>query len=263
MAFDAYREDLAFVHDDSFGFIARGAATALLRKLREQGFGDGLVVELAVGSGISSELIVGAGYDVAGYDISESMIEIARRRIDSLPEPPARFPGERPRGTAKFAVESLYDVQIPPCIAVTAIGEAFNYLFDPRAGFDTMSVVLTRAFEALVPGGLLLFDIAMPGRAQPRLEQYFWEGTGWQVLSETVEAPGQKRLERRITTTRRISGEERTTKELHELALYDNEEVFELLREIGFVPHTLASYAEDFRFGAGHGGFLAAKPRTL
>ena len=260
---EAYLEDLAHVHDDSFGFIARGAAKVLVQKLREQGFGDGLVVELAVGSGISSELITAAGYDVAGFDISAPMIELAERRIAARPEPPARFPGERLPGKATFAVESLYDAEIPPCIAVTAIGEAFNYLFDPRAGFDAMSVVLGRAFEALAPGGLLVFDVAMPGRAQPRVEQYFWEGDGWQVISETVEAPAQRRLERRITTTRRLAGEERVTRELHELALYDNEEIFELLREIGFVPHTLASYAEDFRFSAGHGGFLAAKPRTI
>ncbi|MGB0888897.1 MAG: class I SAM-dependent methyltransferase, partial [Solirubrobacterales bacterium] len=68
---DAYLEDLAFVHDDSFGFIATGAAKTLAAKLTERGFSSGLVIELACGSGISSALLMSAGYDVLGYDISE------------------------------------------------------------------------------------------------------------------------------------------------------------------------------------------------
>lgn len=241
----AYTEDLAFVHDDSFGFIATGAAKALAAKLTERGINEGLVVELACGSGISSALLVSAGYDVLGFDISEPMIDIARRRA----APPARF-----------EVASLYDAQIPPCVAVTGIGEAFNYLFDPRAGFASMCAVFEAAWEAIIPGGVLMFDIAEPGRAMPRLEHHVWEGRGWRVVSETIEHTGERVLERRITTLRAVNGESRETVELHRLALYDHEEVYEALREIGFAPLTLASYAEDFRFGHGHGAFMAVKP---
>lgn len=242
---DAYREDLAHVHDDSFGFIATGAAKTLVTRLIEQELRSGLVVELAVGSGISSEILVASGFDVLGYDISPEMIELARGRA----------------GAARFEVCSLYDAEIPSCVAVTGIGEAFNYRFDERAGLEAVKQVFARAFAALVPGGVLMFDVAQPGRALPRLEHHFWEGRGWHVTSETIEDPERRLLHRKITTTRDTPDGERVTVENHELALYDHEELYEALREAGFVAHTLATYAEDFRFGEGHGAFAAYKPR--
>lgn len=260
---DAYLEDLAYIHDDSFGFIATGAAKTLAAKLTERGLNSGLIVELACGSGISCELLMRAGYDVLGYDISAPMVEMAKRRAASVePRPPAYG---QPRASIRdaqceFRVASLYDAEIPKCIAVTGVGEAFNYLFDPRAGFTSMRAVFARAFEAIVPGGVLMFDIAEPGRALPRLEHHVWEGPGWRVVSETIENPPERILERKIVTTRLVGGEERETTELHRLSLYDHEEVYEALRSVGFAPLTLASYAEDFRFGNGHGAFMAVKP---
>lgn len=234
-----YRAALAQIHDDGFGFIATGAAKLLLAGLKLQGFKDGLVVELACGGGISSRMIVDGGYDVLGFDMSADMIAIARERV--------------PEG--RFETLSLYDAELPECVAVTGIGEAFNYRFDERAGFDAMRAVFERAHDALVPGGIFIFDIAQPGRAMPRLEHTTWEGKGWQVTSETIEAPGTNALERRITSTR---GDEIDV-EIHRLALYDHEAVFTALRETGFDPATLASYAEDYRFGVGHGAFYAVK----
>jgi SAM-dependent methyltransferase len=240
----AYLEDLAFVHDDSFGFIAEGAAHTLLERLSFQGIHEGLVVELAVGSGISSEILVANGYDVHGFDISADMIELARERAPS----------------GEFELASLYDAEIPPCIAVTGIGEAFNYKFDPRAGFESMNAVFARVFDALDPGGVFLFDFAQPGRAAPRMEHHFWEGEGWHVTSETIESPADRVLQRQITTTRTINGEDRVSKELHTLALYDHEQVFAALKSAGFIPQTLATYSGLYRFGVGHGAFVAFKP---
>jgi SAM-dependent methyltransferase len=199
-------------------------------------------VELACGSGISTAMVQQAGFDVLGFDISPDMIELARERA--------------PR--ASFEVVSLYDAEIPPCIAVTGIGEAFNYKFDERAGFDAMVGVFERAHAALAPGGIFMFDVAQPGRGLPRLEHHVWEGPGWRVTSETIESPAERILERRITTQRGLKLD-RVEVEVHRLALYDHDEVFTALRAAGFDPATLASYAEDYRFGPGHGGFYAAK----
>jgi hypothetical protein len=118
-----------------------------------------------------------------------------------------------------------------------------------------MRAVFGRVHEALVPGGVFMFDVAQPGRAMPRLEHTTWAGEGWEVTSETIEAPGTNTLERRITSKR---GEE-VDIEIHRLALYDHEAVFTALRETGFDPATLASYADDYRFGVGHGAFYAVK----
>ncbi len=197
---DAYLEDLAFVHDDSFGFIASGAAKTLAAKLTERGLSSGLVIELACGSGISSALLMSAGYDVLGYDISAPMIEIARERAAAVPPPAPPYgvpPAAAQAPSAEFRVASLYDAEFTPCVAITGVGEAFNYLFDPRAGFESMCEVFSRAFEAIAPGGVLMFDIAEPGRAMPRLEHHVWQGEGWHVVSETIEFPAERILERR------------------------------------------------------------------
>jgi SAM-dependent methyltransferase len=239
----AYGEALARIHDDGFGFIATGAAKLVLAGLKLNGFTDGVVAELACGGGISSLAISEAGYSVRGYDISESMIELARRRV--------------PQG--EFEVCSLYDAALPErCVAVTAIGEAFNYRFDPRAGFDSVRAVFDQVHGALVEGGIFVFDVAQPNRAMPRMEHTFWEGAGWQVTSEVVEDPDSATLERRITS-RTGSALDRVDVELHRLWLYEHEAVFAALQEAGFDPATLASYGEDYRFSAGHGGFYAVK----
>lgn len=238
----AYRAALARIHDDGFGFIATDAAKLLVAGLRQNGFRSGRVVELACGGGISSRVIADAGFDVSGFDLSPQMIELARERV---PE-------------AEFAVESIYDVDIPPCVAVTAVGEAFNYRFDARAGFTAMCGVFESAHAAIEPGGILLFDVAQPGRALPRLEHTVYEGPGWQVAQETIEDPARGLLERRITarTGARLENEDT---EIHSLALFDHEAVFAALREAGFDPATLAAYGDHYHFSAGHGGFYSVR----
>lgn len=240
---DAYRAPLAQIHDDGYGFIARGAAKLLIAGLAQQGFTRGTVVELACGGGISSQMIAAAGYGVVGFDSSEAMLAVARER---LPQ-------------ARFEQRSLYDAEFPAgCVAVTAVGEAFNYRFDPRAGLEAMREVLTRAHAALKPGGLLIFDVAQRGAGLPRLEHTLREGPGWSVTSEVVEDRASGTLERRITS-RSGPGLSNVDVELHRLVLYDHEEVFALLVELGFDPASLASYADDLWFSAGHGGFYAVR----
>lgn len=243
MRVPAYADDLAHIHDAGFGMIARGAAATLLEALAAGGVGPvaGPIVELACGSGISSRILADAGYQVRGIDLSPAMIELARDRV--------------PEG--EFQVCSLYDAVIEPCVAVTAIGEAFNYLFDRRAGFDALLEVCERAHQALVPGGVLMFDVAQPGRAMPRAEHTVWAGDGWHVSSEVLEQPGKHRLTRRIVSHRDTPDGERRAEELHELALYDPERIFAALREVGFSVTTLATYAGKYHFSAGHGGFIA------
>ena len=61
---EAYREDLAYIHDAGFGRLARGAAGLLLDELHRCGFDRGLVIDLGCGSGILSEQLSAGGFDV-------------------------------------------------------------------------------------------------------------------------------------------------------------------------------------------------------
>ena len=77
---EAYRDDLAFIHDAGFGGFARAAAPVLVDRLHRTGITKGLVIDLGCGSGILSHAMSLAGYDILGIDISPSMIAMARQR---------------------------------------------------------------------------------------------------------------------------------------------------------------------------------------
>ena len=51
---DAYRDDLAYIHDAGFGGFARAAAPVLVETLRQAAIMNGLVIDLGCGSGILS-----------------------------------------------------------------------------------------------------------------------------------------------------------------------------------------------------------------
>jgi len=111
-----YREDLAYIHDVGHANFALRSAPGILKVLEENGIPEGLVVDLGCGSGLWARELLRAGYRVLGIDISEAMVEIAREKA--------------PR--AEFRVGSLFEAEIPPCDAVTAVSEVLNYLFDPE-----------------------------------------------------------------------------------------------------------------------------------
>ena len=237
-----YLPDLARVHDAGFTSFSLGAAPFLLRALREHGIGRGLVVDLGCGGGQWAEKLQDAGYDVLGVDRSRAMVALASRRV----------PGGR------FVRASYLDAKLPRCVAVTALGEVFNYAFDPRAGTRGLARILGSAHRALEPGGLLLFDVATPGRGAGSPVRHR-AGPGWEIVSETSEDARTAILTRRITTFRRVGKLYRRSVEVHRLRLYEPRAVLELLRRAGFRARRLAGYGAE-RFPKAYAGFLARKP---
>jgi SAM-dependent methyltransferase len=238
-----YGRDLAYVHDQAFGHLARAGAETLLRLLGRQGFESGLVVELGSGSGITAQLLCESGYDVQGVEVSPDLVEIARGRA---PE-------------ARFVNASLLDAELPQCVAVAAIGECFNYAFDERAGDEALGVLFARVYEALEPGGLFLFDIAEPGRERSGPRRDWSEGPDWTLCLEAAEDHGARTLERRITVFRQVDGGYRRSDELHHLRLYEVQAVLDALEVAGFEARRLGAYGSAVHFGRGHSGFLATK----
>ena len=240
---NAYQHDLAYIHDTGFGDFAKTSAPWLLELLRANGIDQGRVVDLGCGSGIWARELSCAGYDVFGIDISQAMIEIARKRV--------------PRG--EFRRGSLLKASIPGCEAVTSLGECFNYLFDKTNTIDRLRKVFERVHSALKPGGLFVFDIAEPRRGNgPR--QRHRQGEDWAVLSETDEDVETNRLTRRITTFRRRGQAYVRGEEVHVLQLYRRTEVSRELRRVGFRVRTLAAYGDQPML-PGCVAFIARKPR--
>jgi SAM-dependent methyltransferase len=240
---EAYGDDLAFIHDAGYGDLARAAASATIDLLRRAGHRRGRVVELGCGSGIFARALLDAGYDLTGFDISPAMIAAARRRA---PE-------------ADLRVGSFLDAELPRSVAVAAIGEVFSYLFDPGVGADPLDPLFTRIHAALEPRGMVVFDVAAPGRVRGRSPQRTWnEGEDWAVLVEVDEDVTACRLSRSITTFRRTGEIFRRDHELHVLRLYPRREIETSLRAAGFRVRPLGGYAEH-RLEPGHIAFCARK----
>lgn len=240
----AYNYDLAYIHDAGFGHLAANAAPVVIAELRRMGVQSGTVVDLGCGSGIASHVLRDAGYEVVGIDLSEPFIEMARKRV--------------PDGV--FQVGSFAKADIPPCIAVTAIGEVFNYTFDTGNSPTIRASVFDRIYAALAPGGLLVFDMASAARApSPNPQRTFAEGPDWVVLVETASDTANRVLTRCITTFRKLGELYRRDCETHQLQLVDPLEVVELLQHIGFFVQTLPSYG-SLVLPHGLVGFLARKP---
>ncbi len=243
MAEQAYGEDLAYIHDAGHGDFARSAAPVVRGLLGEAGFPSGRVIDLGCGSGILAGELSTAGYDVLGIDISPAMVALARQRAPA----------------AEFRVESLLTSELPPCVAVTAIGECFNYLFDAGNTKPGLKRLLQRIHQALVPGGLLVFDVAGPGRVAGKgSRKSYREGDDWAVLVTVEEDTRRGVLTRWITSFRRVGELYRRDQEVHRLRLWRRAEMAELLREAGFRVRGLSAYGE-WRFPRGWAGFVGRK----
>jgi SAM-dependent methyltransferase len=241
----AYREDLAYIHHLGFGHLAKNAAEVLLNALRHSAIDRGLVIDLCCGSGLLARDLTAAGYEVLGIDISEALLSIAKEHAPS----------------AHFRQESMWKTELPSCVAITAIGECFNYLFDDVGNTDqALYKLLGRIHTALDRGGLLLFDVAEPGRVPDcsGLQRTHTEGEDWTVVMSAQEERENRLLTRRITTFRKVGELYRRDEEIHQLRLATRSDLLEALGDLGFEVDILERYGE-LQLSSGHTGFLAHK----
>jgi len=239
----AYDRDLAYIHDTGFTGFARKAAPGLLRLLRQSRILGGLVVDAGCGSGVWARELTERGYDVLGIDISAHMIRLARRQAPA----------------AKFQIGSFLSAALPPCDALTAIGECINYAFDRSSGKKGLTQFFHRVHGALRPGGVFIFDIVEPGVVPEGPQRRFLEGPDWAILLEAREDRRRKTLTRQIASFRRMGKLYRRSEEIHRLHLYSGSELLAELSRAGFEASLLGGYGR-FRFPPAHVGFLARKP---
>jgi len=238
-----YQEDLAYIHDAGFSGYCLKSTPGLLQLLRRSGITAGLVVDLGCGSGRWARALNRRGYAVLGVDQSADFIRMARA---TAPE-------------SKFVTGSLWTTPLPPCAAVTSIGECLNYGFDAKVGTTGLDRLFSRVYRALLPRGGFLFDAAGPERAPENGPRRSWfQGRDWAILVETTGDRRRKTLMRRITCFRRRGEQYRRSDEIHQLRLYRPEEIAGRLTKAGFEVATLSRYGR-FSLPAGITAFLARK----
>lgn len=225
-----YAADLARIHHEAFGGVARAAAAEVARLLRGAGIRAGTVVDLGCGSGTLLAALARAGYSGVGVERSASMLRLARRTA--------------PRAILKRG--SAAEATLPLCVAITATGEVLSYLparRPPRAAPLVLARFFRRARRALPPGGLLVFDLLVKAAGPPMAYRAWRAGPRWAVLLSVNEDRSRGILERGITTfVARASGGYRRVEERHRLWFADARWVAAALRAAGFAVSTARGY---------------------
>jgi SAM-dependent methyltransferase len=237
-----YGSTLARLHHEHFGHVARAAATSLLAQLSAAGHDRGHVLDLAAGSGILSRALSDAGYEVSGVDLSESMLELARSHAPA----------------ARFERASLWSCPLPKCVAIAAVGEAFGYRSDDPHTWPALGTRLCELAAALQPGGVLLFDVAAPGRSGPtRSRRTFWSLSDAAIGLVESEDPGV--LRRDISMFVAKGEQYQRQQEQHVLELYAPEAVEAALSQAGLTWQRLSGYV-GFELPSGWLAYAATKP---
>ena len=238
--FSRYQRDLACIHDAGFTFDLQSAGPWLLKTLRRHGIGKGRVIDVGCGSGVWARMLIDAGFDVVGIDISPAMLSLARKRV---PE-------------ARFIRGSFLKLPLPACSAMTAMGEVVNYMFDRKNNSLRLEQFFQRAYRALASGGVFVFDAALPGRAAQRYTRHM-EGKNkdWMIVARVEEDARQHLLTRHMTIFRKVGKTFRRSEEVHQQRLYPKSEIVSRLKRAGFEVSSLAGYGR-VEFATGQAGFL-------
>lgn len=220
-----YGPDLAYIHAAAFGKLAEGAAPEIMRLLESSTVPIRSVVDVGCGAGPLAAVLVRAGFEVTGIDISGELLSIARRAVP----------------TGRFIQGSIYEMHLPPCQAIVAVGEPLSYHKENTEADAIVNDFFRRASQALPTGGRLIFDVIELG--EPSLNNRYWNsGEDWAVLAETTEDQNSRTLVRNIETFRATGDLYRRNRETHHVRLFATSELIQQLTACGFSVETATSY---------------------
>ncbi|HEX4810700.1 MAG TPA: class I SAM-dependent methyltransferase [Bryobacteraceae bacterium] len=220
-----YRRDLAYIHGTAFGGLAQGAAPEIIRVLNSAPVQIKRVVDIGCGAGPLSAALAETGFEVTGIDPSAELLSIAREASSM----------------ASFIHGSVYDVELPDCEAILAVGEPLTYHSEPAIADSLVESLFRRASEILPEGGMLIFDVIELGG--PSLNHRYWSsGDDWAVLAKTEEDQSSRTLVRHIETFRQIGEFYRRECETHRVRLFETSTLLSQLAECGFSTATAQAY---------------------
>lgn len=198
-------------------------------------------MDLGCGSGLVLRALERAGYAPVGVDLSASMLSLAR----------AQAPG------AVLRRGSLYQVALPRCRAVFAVGEPLSYVAAGAAAARAAALprLFSKVARALEPGGLFAFDLIVRGRPSLSRARHL-SGTGFDLFVTTRDE-GEVLWRDVVCFTRRGTAWSRSH-ELHRVRVLRTSDVARALREAGFSVQVSRGYGEH-RLPVRRRAFLCAR----
>jgi SAM-dependent methyltransferase len=236
-----YEEDLAYVQAHAFGDFARAAAPYIVQRLREAAVPVRRVVDVGCGAGVTTRALVDAGFDTVAIERSAPLLAFARAAAPA----------------ASFVHASAYEVELPACHAILAVGEPLTYHAPGDDADAVLRAFFARCAGALSPGGLVAFDLIVTG--EPSLDGAgFRSADDWAILYRTEEERPSRRLVRTIETFRRTGDLYRRAREVHHVRVFPEATVRGWLEDLGFQVVTARAYG-DAALATRRVAFLAAR----
>ena len=217
---DAYK-NLAASYDRLTNDVDYEATVAFYEEiLRREGLSPRTVVDLACGTGSVTEILARKGYRVTGVDMSEEMLTEAAMKTMDMEQPPM------------YSCQLLQELRLPRGVdmAVCAL-DSLDYILDPA----DCKEAIRRAYKALNPGGIFIFDVNTPEKLRAMDDQVFldedddvycvWRG---EFDEETnICSYGMDLFQREGNMWRRSFEE-------HREYAYSQEQLTEFLKDAGF-----------------------------
>ena len=155
---NAYHE-LAFSYDRLTADVDYEKIIAFYRTILErEGVQPRSAVDLACGTGSVTEILARKGYRVTGVDMSEEMLTEAAMKTMDMEQPPM------------YSCQLLQNLRLPRGVdmAVCAL-DSLDYILDPA----DCKEAIRRAYKALNPGGIFIFDVNTPEKLRAMDDQIF------------------------------------------------------------------------------------------
>lgn len=119
----------------------------LMELLKEYGVEDGLVCELGCGTGRITRRLRDAGYDMIGIDLSEDMLEVARRHEITA--------GEK-KSEILYLNQDMREFELYGTVAaIISLCDSMNYITEE----EELREVFRLVNNYLDPGGIFIFDM--------------------------------------------------------------------------------------------------------
>lgn len=126
--------------------------------LNREGLRPASVVDLACGTGSTTEILARMGYRVTAVDLSEDMLTEAMDKCSALENMP------------RFVHQALQELHLPRGVDMAVCFlDSLDYILDPK----DCAEAIRRVYKVLNPGGIFIFDVNTPEKLRSMDGQVF------------------------------------------------------------------------------------------